>query len=109
MFHNRGTNSKINRLHDRALRIVFNSTVSIFDQLLNKDKYFCIYHQNIWRPLIEIYNVLHDNSGNSFKEFFVRRESAINLSTPEMMIPSVKSVLKNKTNEDTLDTKFGAH
>ena len=34
MFHSRRTNNKINRLHERALRIVHDDDVSFFDQLL---------------------------------------------------------------------------
>ena len=67
MFHSRRTNNKINRLHERALRIVYDDDVSTFDQLLAMDKSFCIHHQNIQRLLIEIYKALHDTSGNSLK------------------------------------------
>ena len=44
MFHSRRTNKKINRLHERALRIVYDDVVSTFDQLLAMDKSFCIHH-----------------------------------------------------------------
>ena len=96
MFHGRRTNSKINKLDERALRIVYDDEVSTFDQLLAMDKCFCIYHQNIQRILIEIYNALHD-SGNSLKELFIRRISTNNMrSEPELVIPLVNSVLKGK-------------
>ena len=97
MFHSRHTNNNINRLHERALRIVYDDDVSTFDQLLTIDKSFCIHHQNIQRLLTEIYKALHDISGNSLKELFVKRESIISLrSKPELVIPSVNSVLKGK-------------
>ena len=67
MFHSRFTNNKINRLHERHLRIGYDDDVSTFDQLLAMDKYFCIHHQNIQRLLIEICKALHDNSGKSLK------------------------------------------
>ena len=61
------------------------------------DKSFCIHHQNIQIILIEIYKALHDISRKSLKELFVRRESTISLrSKPELVIPSVNSVLKGK-------------
>ena len=61
------------------------------------DKSFCIHHQSIQRPLIEIYKALHDISGNKLKELFVRRESTLSLrSKLELVIPSVNSVLKGK-------------
>ena len=97
MFDSRRTNNKINRLHERALRIVYDEDVSTFLQLLAMDKSFCIYHQNIQRLLTEIYKALHDISGNSLKELLVKRESNICLrSKPELVIPSVNSILKGK-------------
>ena len=97
MFHSRRTNNKINRLHERALRIVYDDEVSTFEQLLAMDKSFCIQHQNIQRLLIEIYQALHDISANSLKELFVKRESTITLgSKTELVIPSVNTVLKGE-------------
>ena len=85
MFHSRHTNHKINRLHERALRIVYDGDVSTFDQLLAVDKSFSINHQNIHILLIEIYKA-HYISGNSLKELFVKRESTISLwSKPELV------------------------
>ena len=97
MFHGLRTNNKINRLHERALRIIKDDGVSTFDQLLAMDKSFCIHHQNIQRLLTEIYSALHDTSGNSLKELFVKRESTISLrSKPDLVISPVNSVLKGK-------------
>ena len=47
MFHGRQINDKINKLHERALRIVYNATVTSFKNLLVKDKCLTIHHQNI--------------------------------------------------------------
>ena len=79
MFHSRRTNSKINRLHERALGIAYDDDVSTFHQLLAMDKFSCTHHQNIQRLLTEIYKVLHDTSGNFLKELFVKRKSTISL------------------------------
>ena len=88
---------QINRLHEGALRIVYYDDVLTFDQLLAMDKSFCIHHQNIQRLLTDIYKALNDTSGNSLKELFVKRESPISLrSKPELVIPSVNSILKGK-------------
>ena len=96
MFHSRRTNSKINKLHERALRIVYDDDVSAFNQLLVMNESFYIHHQNIQRLLIEIYKVLHDISVNSLKELFVKREGTISLrSKPELLISSVNSILKD--------------
>ena len=37
MFHNRGKNYKINRLHERCLRIIYSDKESAFIELLNND------------------------------------------------------------------------
>ena len=98
MFHSRLTSNKINRLHERALKIVYDDGVSNFHPLLARGKSFCIHHHNIQRFLIEIYKVLHDTNGNNLKELFVKRESTISLRyMPELVIPSVNSILKGKT------------
>ena len=68
MFHSWRPTNKINRLHERALRIVYDDDVSTFDQLLAMEKSFCIHHQNIQRLLTEIYKALHDISRNSLKK-----------------------------------------
>ena len=44
MFHSWRPTNKINRLHERALRIVYDDDVSTFDQLLAMEKSFCILH-----------------------------------------------------------------
>ena len=97
MFLSRRTNIKINTLHKRALRIIYDDDFSTLDQFLAIDKSFCIHHQNIQRLLTEIYRALHDISGNSLKELFVKRESTTSLrSKPELVITTVNSVLKGK-------------
>ena len=47
MFHGRQTNDKTNKLHERALRLVYNNTITSFEELLVKNKTFTIHHQNI--------------------------------------------------------------
>ena len=96
MFHGRLTNNKINRLHERALRIVYNDYESTFEQLLINDKPFCIHHQNIHKLMIEIYKTLNDID-NTYSNIFVRISHNVNLRLkPDLLIPSVKSVLKGK-------------
>ena len=97
MFHSRRTNSKINKLHERTLRIAYDDNISTVDQLLTMEKSSCVHHQYIQRLLTENYKALHDISGNSLKELLVKRESTISLrSKTELVIPSVNSVLKGK-------------
>ena len=60
MFYSRALNNKINRLHKRALRIVYSDYKSSFCELLEKDKSFSIHHKNIQSLAIEIYKFLYN-------------------------------------------------
>lgn len=97
MFYSRHINNEINKLHERALRIIYDDYKSSFEQLLENDKSFCIYNQNIQRLIIEMDKVLNDISGSILKEFFVRKDLRINLrSEPELLAPLVSTELKDK-------------
>ena len=53
MFHSRSLNNKINRIHERALRITYNDKSSNFQELLDKDNSVTIHHRNIRTLAIE--------------------------------------------------------
>ena len=57
MFHSRGLNNRINKIHERALRIVYRDDKSPFETLLEKDKSFTIHHRNIQKLGVELYKV----------------------------------------------------
>ena len=59
MFHNRTLNHKINRLHERALRIVYKDETLTFQELLDKDDSVTIHHRNLQRLAIEMYKIKH--------------------------------------------------
>ena len=71
MFQSRGLNSKINRIHERALRITYNDKSSTFQELLDKDNSVSIHHRNIRVLATEIYKVLHEYSLAILNEVFV--------------------------------------
>ena len=58
MFCSRTMNNKINRIHERALRLVYLDYTSSFDELLKKDNSVCVHHRNIQLVAIEMYKVL---------------------------------------------------
>ena len=70
MFHPRSLNSKINRLHERCLRIIYNDKHSNFDVLLEKDNSVSIHHNNIHSLAIETYKVANGISPEIMKDVF---------------------------------------
>ena len=57
MMHSRSLNNRINRIHERALRLVYKDEVSSFSKLLDKDKLFTIHERNIQTLAIELFKV----------------------------------------------------
>ena len=57
MCHNRTTNRKINRLHERCLRIIYDDKQSSFKMLLEKDSSVSIHDRNIQCLATEMYQV----------------------------------------------------
>ena len=52
---NRSLNNKINRLHERCLRIVYNDKKSNFNEVLVKDSSISIHHQNLQKLTVEMF------------------------------------------------------
>ena len=55
MFHDRTKNSRINKIHERALRIVYRNTESSFDERLAKDNSVSVHQRILQLLMIEIY------------------------------------------------------
>ena len=110
MFHSRTINNKINRLHERALRIVYSDFKSSFEGVLMKDNSFSIHERNIQSLAIEIYqffnglspsflnNVFHKNISNSYdlpnnKELYSRNSKTVRYETETVsyMAPKIWS------------------
>ena len=96
MFCSRSCNNKINKLHERALRLVYDDYESSFDVLLNKNKSFSIHHQNIQKLMIEAYKSLNKPSpDNYFDSLFMSKRRQDPLQN-DLLVPSVKTVTKGK-------------
>ena len=70
MFCSRSSNNKINKLHERALRIVYDDYNSKFEELLTKDGSSTIQHKNIQTLEKEMFKTHRGFSQVSFLDFY---------------------------------------
>ena len=78
MCHSRTINTQINKIHERALRIVYNDQVSSFDELLIKSDSVTIHNRNLQLLVTEIYKALHNLSSPLMSELFKIKDSKRN-------------------------------
>ena len=62
MFCSRTLNHRINRLHERALRIAYDDYLSDFEELLVKDNTVTIHKRNLRKLAIEMYKISNNLS-----------------------------------------------
>ena len=95
MFYSRNTNHKINLLHERALRLVYNDYELPFEKLLEKDGLFTAHHYNIPTLCIELYKVNHNIAQTIFSDLFIRNNNTYNAHMKsDSVIPQIKTVFK---------------
>ena len=75
MFCSRSMNKKINHIHERALRLVYQDYTTPFEDLLKKDDSLTFHHRNIHQVAIEMFKVKHDLSPPFMKEIFSHNEN----------------------------------
>ena len=90
MFCSRKINTRINHIHERALRIVYNDYVSSFDDLLRKDKSVCIHHRNIQKVAIEMFKVKHKLCPGMVQTLFTQKDGK--KSGASFLRPQINSV-----------------
>ena len=73
MCHSRIINKKINRLHERCLRMIYCDKQSSFEELLEKDSSVSIHERNIQILATEMYKVNKGMSPPQITELFPRR------------------------------------
>ena len=79
MFHGKGVNSKINYIHERALRIAYQEFTSSFAELLINDNSVSSHQRNMQLLVTEIYQTKMNINPSFMKEIFVDREMHYNL------------------------------
>ena len=70
MFHSRKINEKINKLHERALRLVYSDDNLTFEQLLEKDNSFDIHDRNLQKLAILMFKVKNNLCPKPIQDIF---------------------------------------
>ena len=85
----------MNKLHERALRLMYDVYTSTFEELLEKDQSFTVHHcnvQTLCKDLFKVYNNLYQTI---FSDLFIRNRISYKVRLQlDFAIPQVKSVYK---------------
>ena len=79
MFHNRALNNRINKIHERALRLVYQNKNLSFSELLELDNAVTIHQRNLQVLVTEIFKVKNNLSPEIMKQVFDLQEPYHNL------------------------------
>ena len=94
MFCSRDMNRKINRIHERALRLVYLDYTSGLDDLLRKDNTVSIHHRNIQLVAIEMFKVKNNLSLEIMQTLFNINDNG--MCKKSFFIPNVITEYKGK-------------
>jgi len=107
MCHSREMNNKINRIHEKSLRIIFNDKKSSFQELLDKDNSFTVHDKNIQKLCIEMFKVVEETSPRIFSELFHKRENKYDLRQKDFFtIPKINTVYNGSETISVLGPKI---
>ena len=92
MFHDRCLNAKVNKIHERALRIVYKDSHADYEALLTFDNAVSIHQRNLQYLMIEIYKTKHNLNPSFMSEIFETRNVHYDLRTKNnLCIPKART------------------
>ena len=91
MFHSRIMNNKINWLHERCMRLIYEDKSSSFEELLEQDKSVLIHTRNLQILVTEMFKTYRSMLPPIFTELFRRRDYNLR-SNSTFTVLNVKSV-----------------
>ena len=106
MCHSRTLNSRINRIHERALRIVYSDYISTFNTLLEKDKSFKVHERNIQTLAIEVFKVVNGLSPKIMNSIFPLKKALTHCSKQIFVTRNIKTVNYGLETISTLGPKI---
>ena len=87
MFHSRNTENRVNKIHERALRLVYDDKPYLsFDELLIKDKSVSIHQRNLQFLAIEKFKVKNGVSTGLTKDIFQFVNKPYNLRNNRILL-----------------------
>ena len=93
MCHGHTINNKINHLHERCLRVIYNDKISSFKELLERDGSVPIHNRNLQILATGMFKVYNNIAPPIFTEIFDKRNPNYQLRhTSHFSIPPVRSV-----------------
>ena len=75
MFCGRQINARINHIHERVLRVVYNDEVSLFEGLLGRDNSESIHRKNIKILAAELFKIKNGLSNDIMAQLICKRNS----------------------------------
>ena len=94
MFHDRASNNKINKIHERALRIIHKDSTSNFQELLNKSNSVSVHQRNLQLLLTEIYKTVHNLNPTFMTQVFEEKDVPYNFrESNSLTLPKAKTTL----------------
>ena len=92
MFSDRRMNNRINRIHEKALRIINNDTPSNFPELLQKDSSVSIHQWHLQLLMSEIYKTYLCLNPCFMKRIFAKKITSYNLRMNSLELQRIKTV-----------------
>ena len=86
MFHSRTLNNRINRLHERALRLIYKNSNLTFKEILVIDNSFTIHERNLQKLATEIYKCKNNYSPKFMNKIFPCTTNSLNLRNKNTII-----------------------
>ena len=93
MFSSKPSNSKLEKIHERSLRIISHNYKSDYNSLLEQSNECTFRVRNLQSLMTEIYKTIADLNPTFIKEFFIRQDTPYRLKRNlRLKIPSVRTL-----------------
>ena len=94
MICSRTSNNMINKIHERALRLILNDHTSDFDTLLQNNNNTCNHHRNIQTLMTETYKIKNNMNPPIMDLMFESRNNTYNLRNFQEFATKRKRIVK---------------